>query len=142
MSQAVIKTGIEHIQLQAVHRALSEESYWAAGIPYETVEQAFRNSWCASIHVNGEQAGFARVVTDYATFAYLCDVYVEESHRGKSYGKLLVEHIMREPWVQGIRRFMLATRDAHGLYEQSGFLALKEPQKFMELVRDLYRKKA
>lgn len=141
-SQLIIKNGIEHIDLRAVHRALSEKSYWAAHIPYETVEKAFRNSYCVSLHDDGEQAAFARVITDYATFAYLCDVYVEEKHRGKSYGKLLMQHIMNESWVDGIRRFMLATRDAHGLYEQSGFLPLKEPQKFMELTRDLYQKNA
>ncbi len=142
MSAYELKTGIGHLDLQKVHRALAQESYWAAGIPFETVEKAFRNAYCVSIHAEGEQAGFARVVTDYATFAYLCDVFVEEKHRGNAYGKRLMQHIMNEPWATGIRRFMLATRDAHGLYEQSGFLALKEPHKFMELVRQPYPKNA
>lgn len=142
MQKILIKTGVEHIDLRTVHRCLSQDSYWAKNIAYETVEKAFQNSYCVSLHSGNELAAFARVITDYATFAYLCDVYVCEKHRGKGYGKKLMQHIMAEPWAAGIRRFMLATRDAHGLYEQSGFNPLKEPVKFMELVRDPYRKNA
>ncbi len=117
-----------------IHGFLSG-SYWAAGIPRETVDRALDHSCCFGVYEAGRQIAFARVITDHATFAYLADVFVVESHRGRGVGKHLVSAIMREPGLQNLRRWMLATLDAHGLYEQFGFGALSHPGRFMEIRR-------
>jgi GNAT superfamily N-acetyltransferase len=131
----------EDMNLSVVHGYISQ-SYWAKGIPLETMAKAIENSLCFGIFLNsGEQVGFSRMVTDKATFAYLADVFILEEHRGKDLGKWLMKTILDHPQLQGLRRMTLATRDAHRLYEQFGFKALANPQTFMELwVPDVYKK--
>jgi N-acetylglutamate synthase-like GNAT family acetyltransferase len=128
----VISTDKERIDLGIVHGFLAE-SYWAKGIPREVVARSIENSLCFGVYGYGKQVGFARVITDYATYAYIGDVFVLESYRGDGLGKWLMECIMRHPWLQGLRRWSLATMDAHGLYAKFGFTPLKTPQRFMEL---------
>ena len=123
----------ERIDLDAVHAFLSR-SFWAEGIPKELVARASANSVCFSLFDGSSQVGFARVVTDRATFAYLCDVYVLESHRGRGLGKWLIETVMTHPDLQGLRRFLLVTRDAHGLYARHGF-AVADAGRHMEIFR-------
>lgn len=123
----------------AIHAYLVR-SYWSEGIPRAVVEKAIANSLCFGLFQGAEQIGFARVVTDGATYAYLCDVYVLEEFRGKGLGVWLMECVMRHPDLQGLRRFSLATRDAHGLYRKFGFDALQKPQSQMEIVNhDIYK---
>jgi ribosomal protein S18 acetylase RimI-like enzyme len=139
-----ITTDPAKFDLDAIHAYLVR-CYWSEGIPRATVERAVANSLCfAVLHqapgLGKEQVGFARVVTDSATYAYLCDVYILEAHRGHSLGKWLMECVMRHPQLQGLRRFSLATRDAHGLYRQFGFHELSNPATAMEILRpDIYR---
>ena len=117
----------------AIHGYLSR-AYWSEGIPRDIVEKAIANSLCFGLFHGENQIGLARVVTDRATYAYLCDVYVLEEFRGKGFGVWLMECVMSHPDLQGLRRFSLATRDAHGLYEKFGFAELKKPESQMETV--------
>ena len=134
-----ISTERHRLDIAAIHRFLSQ-SYWSPGIPVATVERAIANSICFGLFHDRQQVGFARVVTDTATFAYLADVYVLDAHRGRGLSKWLMEVIMRHDDLQGLRRFMLATRDAHGLYRQFGFVPLGKPSAMMEIVRpDVYQ---
>jgi ribosomal protein S18 acetylase RimI-like enzyme len=129
------------LDLRAVHAYLTR-SYWSPGISFEHVERAARNSLCFGVYerATGAQAGFTRVVTDHATFAYLCDVYVLEEHRGRGLAKWMMREVMAHPALTGARRVMLATRDAHGLYRQSGFADVIRSTNLMEIVRpDIYR---
>lgn len=129
------------VDIKAVHQYLSEESYWAKNIPFETVKRSIENSLCFGIYKDGVQAGFARWVTDRATFAYLCDVYVHSDFRGLGLSKKLMSLMMFHPDLQGLRRYQLATFDAHGLYEQFGFKALENPERLMAIViPDIYSK--
>lgn len=121
----------DRIDLDAVHAFLAT-SYWASGISREVVERSARGSLCFSLFFGDAQVGFARVVTDRATFAYLADVYVLPEHRGRGLSKWLMETITAHPDLQGLRRWLLATRDAHRLYAQFGFTGLKAPERFME----------
>jgi Sortase and related acyltransferases len=118
---------------ERVHRWLAEESYWAQGRSRATQEAAIDGSWNFGAYDGdtGEQVGFARVVTDRATFAWLCDVFVDESARARGVGKLLVDRITTELDALGIRRSLLATRDAHGLYAQYGFAPLRDPSLYL-----------
>ena len=116
-----------------VHRFLSEESYWARGIPRDVVERAIENSLCFGLYSGPEQVGFARVVTDRAAIAYLGDVFVVAEHRGRGLGKWLIATVMAHPDLQGLRRFMLGTEDAHSLYERFGFRPLARPERMMEI---------
>jgi GNAT superfamily N-acetyltransferase len=120
--------------VEAIHRFLTQ-SYWSPGIPRAVVERAISNSLCLGVLLEGEQIAFARVITDKATFAYLADVYVLPEHRGKGLSLRLMEQIMEHPDLQGLRRMLLATRDAHTLYEKFGFKPLSAPQSVMELHR-------
>jgi GNAT superfamily N-acetyltransferase len=115
-----------------IHRYLANESYWAAGVPQSVVERALDHSLCFGIYRGRSQLAFARAVTDRATFAYLADVFVVAEHRGRGLGKWLVEAIGRHPELQGLRRWLLATRNAHALYAQYGFKPLANPARFME----------
>jgi ribosomal protein S18 acetylase RimI-like enzyme len=136
-----ISTDAARLDLAAIHACLTR-SYWSPGIPLATVEQAANNSLCFGVYESstGAQVGFARVVTDHATFAYLCDVYVLEAHRGRGLGKRVMREVMAHPAIIGARRVMLATRDAHGLYRQSGFVEAGREGNLMEVVRtDMYR---
>jgi len=124
----------ELLKINAVHNFLSEESYWAKNIPLETVEKSIKNSLCFGIYKDNEQAGFARWITDKATFAYLCDVYVTEKYRGLGLSKKLMAFMIFHPDLQGLRRYQLATLDAHELYRQFGFSELKNPERQMAIV--------
>jgi GNAT superfamily N-acetyltransferase len=133
-----ISTDPARLDVDAIHAFLTQ-SYWSPGIPRATVARAIANSLCFGVFWQGQQVGFARMVTDKTTFAYLCDVYVLEEHRGHGVSKQLMAHVMQHPDLQGLRRMMLATRDAHGLYTQYGFTALTAPDRIMEIVRpDIY----
>jgi GNAT superfamily N-acetyltransferase len=123
------------LDLATVHDFLANRSYWAAGRSAEVVRRAVENSLCFGLYEGVRQAGFARVVTDRATFAWLCDVFVLEEHRGQGLGKWLVGCVVAHPDMRGLRRLLLGTRDAHGLYEQFGFRPLAEPARFMEVFR-------
>ncbi len=118
-----------------IHRYLSERSYWAKGVPREIVERSIEHSLCLGVYQAGQQAGFARVVTDFATFAWLADVFVVEEKREQGLGKKLVAAVLAHPQLQGLRRFMLGTLDAHGLYTQFGFAPIKHVERFMEIHR-------
>lgn len=120
------------IDVAAAHRFLTG-SYWAPGVPRAVLERAFANSLCFAVYFGDSQVGFARLVTDRATFAYLADVYVLPEHRGKGLSKRLLEAVKAHPDLQGLRRIMLATKDAHGLYVQFGFKPLAAPERFMEI---------
>jgi GNAT superfamily N-acetyltransferase len=125
-----------------IHDFLSERSYWAQNVPRETVDRAIENSLCFGIYRDGGQVGFARVVTDCATFAWLADVFVTETERGHGLSKKLVTAVLAHPRLQGLRRFLLATLDAHGLYAQFGFQSMIEPERFMEIYRpNAYKQK-
>ena len=135
-----ISTNKDELDIDAIHDFISR-SYWAEGIPKETLAKAIKNSLCFGIFTSsGSQVGFARMITDSATFAYLADVYVLEGHRGKGLSKWLMKEILAHPDLQGLRRINLATRDAHSLYEKFGFKPLSSPQKVMEIIRpDVYK---
>jgi GNAT superfamily N-acetyltransferase len=120
------------LDVPLIHRFLAEESYWAQHIPLELVERSIENSLCFGVYHVDSQVGFARVVTDQATFAYLADVFVLPEHRGRGLSKQLMEVISNWPTLQGLRRWILATRDAHLLYAQFGFTALDKPQNLMQ----------
>jgi len=120
------------VDVDAIH-AFLRESYWAANIPREIVARSVQHSLCLGVYdAQGAQVGLARVISDYATFAYLCDVYVLEPHRGHGLGKALMQAVTSHPRLQGLRRFTLGTRDAHGLYAQFGFGPPSAPQNRME----------
>ncbi len=129
----VVSTDRSLLDLDAVHAFLAKKSYWAAGISRERLETAVANSLPFGVYCDGRQVGFARAITDYATFAYLADVYVDEAHRGRGVSKLLMEALLAHPQLQALRRWMLGTRDAHGLYAQFGFVPLEDPSRWMEL---------
>jgi len=135
-----ISTDPARIDLDTVHGFLTA-SYWARGIPRETVERSIKNSLCFGIYHGDRQVGFARVVTDRATFAYLGDVFVLPDYRGRALSKWMMECIMAHSDLQGLRRWMLATKDAHTLYRQYGFTELKAPQRWMEIHSpDVYKR--
>lgn len=136
-----ISTDPSRLDIRAMHAFLSR-SYWSPDIPLSTVERAARNSLCFGLYerATGRQVGLTRVVTDHATFAYLCDVYVLEEHRGRGLGKFLMRTVMDHPALTGARRTMLGTRDAHGLYRQFGFTDAAGTKVLMEILRpDMYR---
>lgn len=128
------------MDVDAIHAFLTQ-SYWSPGIPRETVARAIANSLCFGVFHDGRQVGFARMVTDRATFAYLADVYVLEAYRGRGVAGKLMDFIIAHPDLQGLRRMLLATRDAHGLYAKYGFTPLKAPDRLMEKhVPDVYQR--
>ena len=118
---------------ELIHRFLSERSYWAKGVPPEIVDRSLDHSLCIGIYQAGQQVGLARVVTDFATFAWLADVFVVEDKRRQGLGKKLVAAVLGHPRLQGLRRFMLGTKDAAGLYARFGFKPLAQPERFMEI---------
>lgn len=129
-----ITTDKARLDVDRIHRYLSEESYWAAGIPRELVQRSIENSLCFAALEGNELVAFARVVTDYATFGYIADVFVVPEHRGLGVAKDLMRAIREHPDLQTLRRWHLATRDAHGLYEKFGFTPLSKPEVHMEVV--------
>jgi GNAT superfamily N-acetyltransferase len=136
----VISTERARLDLDVIHGFLTE-CYWAKGIPRDVVARSIENSLCFGVYSGEKQIGFARVISDYATYAYIGDVFVLESQRGHSLGKWLMQCIMEHPQLQGLRRWSLLTRDAHGLYQQFGFTPLPAPERYMEIYnRDVYTK--
>jgi GNAT superfamily N-acetyltransferase len=135
----VVSTDRTRLDIDVIHGFLSN-CYWAKGIPRETVARSLEHSLCFGVYDgSGAQVGFARVVSDFATVAYLGDVFVLETHRGRGLSKFMMECIMAHPALQGLRRWILLTRDAHGLYQQFGFTPLKSADRYMELHRpDVY----
>lgn len=128
-----VSTDPTRLDFEAVYDFLSRESYWARGRARDVVRRSFEHSMCFSVSRGTETAAFARVVTDRAVFAYLCDVFVLPEHRGFGVGKALVEVVVSHPDLQGLRWFLLATSDAHGLYAQFGFEPLANPERFMAI---------
>jgi GNAT superfamily N-acetyltransferase len=134
----VVSTDPARLDVEAVHAYLTN-SYWATGISRAVVERSIAGSVCFGLFDDRKQIGFARVITDRATFAYLADVYVLDEYRGRGLGAWLMEVIIGHPDLQGLRRFMLVTRDAHWLYTKFGFVTVKSPERHMEIVRpDIY----
>jgi N-acetylglutamate synthase-like GNAT family acetyltransferase len=128
------------LDIDFIHSFLSN-SYWAEGISKEVIERSIEGSLCFGVYENTRQIGFARVITDKATFAYLADVFIDESYRGKGLSKELMKTIMSHPDLQNLRRFMLATRDAHGLYKQYEFSSLTNAERWMQIHQpDVYKK--
>lgn len=136
----VISTDRSRLNRELIHRFLSERSYWARGIPFEVVDRSIDHSLNFGLYEGDRQLGYGRVITDRATFAFMRDVFVLEEHRGRGLGTWLVETILRHPELQGLRRVMLATRDAHSLYRRLGFQPLLRPDRF--LAREISAKEA
>lgn len=131
-----ITTDREQLDIAFIHHFLSNESYWAQGRSFDVVQRAIENSLCFGVFKDDQQVGFARVVTDYATFAWLADVFIVADHRGLELGVWLIEVITAHPQLQGLRRWILATRDAHELYRKFGFKDLVEPNRWMERTQE------
>lgn len=132
--QATVTTDRSRLDIDFIHTALAA-SYWAKGIPRQVVERSIAGSLCFGVFLGERQVGFARVISDFATFAYLADVIVDEDERGKGHARALMDAVMAHPDLQGLRRFALATRDAHGLYAKYGFTPLRAPDVWMEIHR-------
>lgn len=136
----IISTDKSLLQLDVIHDFL-KNSYWAKNIPIEIVKKSIEHSICFGVYLDEKQIGFARVMTDQATFAYLADVFIIKEQQGKGYSKELMKFIMAHPELQGLRKFLLATADAHGLYKQFGFKELAKPERVMEItITDIYSK--
>jgi GNAT superfamily N-acetyltransferase len=137
----IITTDKSKMDIPVIHSYLTR-SYWSEGIPVETVAKAIDGSICFGLFHGDRQIGVTRVITDKATFAYLCDVFIDESYRGKGLGKWMIEVILEQEYLQGLRRITLTTRDAHGLYSQYGFAPLPIPERWM-MIQDseIYKKK-
>lgn len=133
MSNLHITTDKEKLDVTMIHRFLTNEAYWCKGISREKVAAAIDNSLNFGIYQDGEQVGYARIISDFTTIAYLGDVFIVKEHRGKGLSKLLLTEIMHHPTLQGLRRWILLTGDAHGLYRQFGWKDIADPAKWMEL---------
>jgi len=135
-----ISTNKEKLDIPFIHRFLSH-SYWAEDIPVDMVKRSIDGSMNFGVYNGSRQIGFARVITDHATFGYLADVFIDENYRGLGLSKWLMQTIMAHPQLQGFRSWQLATRDAHGLYAQFGFKPLENPERIMRIVvPDIYKK--
>ncbi|WP_433928508.1 GNAT family N-acetyltransferase [Sorangium cellulosum] len=135
----VISSDKSLLDLDRIHAVLAS-AYWSKGIPREVVERAIQGSLCFGVYKAGAQIGFARVITDHATFAYLADVFIVEEEKQRGYGKALIAHITEALGRLRLRRTLLATADAHGLYRQYGFTPLEKPDNFMEInVKEIYQ---
>jgi GNAT superfamily N-acetyltransferase len=128
----VIDTNRKRFDLDLIHAFLSKESYWATGRSRATIERSIQNSISFGIYEGKKQVGFGRVITDYATFAWIADVFIIEQYRGHGFAKWLMETMISHPKLQGFRRWVLATKDAHELYRRFGFEELKRPERWME----------
>ena len=135
-----ISTDRARLDVPLIHRFLSEESAWAAGIGLPLVQKAIDNSLCFGAYENSAQVGFARVISDFASFAYLCDVFVPATHRGRGISRMLIDAVLAHPELQNLRRFTLISSSARDLYRQYGWTALNVPQAHMErFAPDVYR---
>ncbi|MGH9873536.1 MAG: GNAT family N-acetyltransferase [Pyrinomonadaceae bacterium] len=128
----LISTDRSRLDVELIHEFISKTSYWGQGRSLEVVQRSLDNSLNFGLYKNTEQLGFARVVTDYATFAWIADVFVLPEHRGQGLSKWLMEVMLSHPRLQGFRRWVLATKDAHSLYERYGFIPLHRPERWME----------
>jgi len=135
MSEVTIQTGKEHMNVKMIHSFLNEESYWSKGISYELVDNSLANSFCVGAFINGQQVAFGRVITDYYTFGWFADFFVLPAHRGKGISKKMLSFILEQPWSRRLRRMMLNTSDAHGLYRQFQFKDLSSPANILEIYR-------
>lgn len=133
----VISTNRSRFNIEFIHSFLSTQAYWAIGRSFEVVERAIENSLNFGVFAGSQQIGFARVVTDFATFAWIADVFIIDEYRGRGLGVWLIEVITSHPKLQGFRRWILATRDAHELYRRFGFTELANPQRYMERMSDM-----
>jgi GNAT superfamily N-acetyltransferase len=139
MGNFTISTDRAKLDVDLIHHFLSTEAYWSKGIPLSTVETAIANSLNFGIYDGDQQAGYARIVSDFATVAYLGDVFILPEFRGKGLSKMLMQEVMNHPQLQGLRRWILLTGDAHGLYKQFGWSAIASPDKWMEKhCKDIY----
>ncbi len=136
----LVSTDKNKINVDYVHGFLSQ-SYWSPGVPVKVVKKAMKGSLCFGVYYKDKQVGYARMVTDKATFAYLADVFIDEDHRGKGLAKWLVETILAYPQLQNLRRILLATKDAHKLYEQCGFTSINNPERYMVYNPSVYKSK-
>ncbi|MDD8017804.1 MAG: GNAT family N-acetyltransferase [Bacteroidota bacterium] len=127
-----VSTDKTKLDVDVIHQFLSS-SYWAKGIPRSVIKKSIEHSLCFGVYHDTRQVGFARVISDFTTFAYLADVFILETYRGKGLSKMLMKEIVAFPQLRGLRRFILATRDAHGLYKQFGFTEIKHPDRWMEI---------
>lgn len=127
-----ISTDYSKLDLPFIHGFLSREAYWSKNIPYEVVQTAARNSLNFGVYHKNRQIGYARVITDYATIAYLGDVFVIQEFRGQGISKWMLENVMKHPSLQGLRRWILLTSDAHELYKKYGWTEIASPEKWME----------
>nr|WP_241025239.1 GNAT family N-acetyltransferase [Burkholderia sp. Ac-20384] len=135
-------TDKRELDVDAIFDFLHRDAYWSLGIPRDVVERAIEGSLCFGAYVGDRLVGFARLVTDHATFAYLCDVFVLPAERGNGYGRALIDHVFAQEMVQGLRRIMLVTSDAHELYRPVGFELSANPERMMEIRRpDIYAKR-
>jgi GNAT superfamily N-acetyltransferase len=137
----LISTDKSKLDISLIHKYLSEESYWAKNIPIETVAQSIKNSLSFGVYFGNQQIGFARIISDFTTFAYLADVFILTEFRGKGLSKWLLDAISAHPNLQNLRRWMLMTHDAQGLYSQKGWSIAKYPERVMEKAfPDIYTK--
>jgi len=137
----LVSTNPDKLDLTVIHGYLSR-SYWAEEIPFETVKRSVEHSLCFGVYTAGKQIGFARVISDYTTFAYLADVFILEEERGKGLSKFLMECILKHKELQGLRNFSLMTQDAHSLYARYGFKNIPKPENFMaKKIDGIYKKK-
>jgi len=133
MINIVIKHGKEQMDVKAINKFLSEESYWAKGISFDLVDKSLDNSFCVGAFIDDTQVGFGRVITDYYTFGWFADFYVLAAYRGNGISKKMLSFIIDQPWSKRLRRKMLNTSDGHGLYSQFGFTQLAQPTYIMEV---------
>jgi GNAT superfamily N-acetyltransferase len=140
----VVSTDPSRLDVPAIHRWLSEESYWARGVPLDVVRRGIEGSLNFGLYDDGGRTiGLVRIISDYASFAYVCDVFVLDEYRGRGLGVWLMECVAAHPRLQGLRRWMLGTKDAHGLYEKTGFTPLASPERWMEKADpDAYKRQA
>jgi GNAT superfamily N-acetyltransferase len=133
MSNYTISTDKSKLDIAVIHDFLSNHSYWAKNMPVEVLKKAIENCLTFGVYYDDQQVGFARVISDFATFAYLADVFILEAHRKKGLSRQLMQEILQHQALQGLRRFMLATQDAHALYASFGFTPLTHPEWFMQI---------
>lgn len=139
-NQYMISTDQTLLDIDVLH-AFLKQTYWSSGIPKEILQNAINNSLCFGVYEEKKQIGFARAISDFSTFAYLADVFIIESYRGKKLSSWLMQTIVSHPQLQGLRCWLLRTRDAHGLYKKFGFSQPKSPENYMEIsVSDIYLK--
>ena len=132
LTNVIVTTDKKKLDIDMIHAFLSKRSYWAKEIPLKLVKKSIKHSICFGVYIGGKQVGFARVISDRATFAYIADVFVLEDYRGQGLSSILMNAIMNFPKFQSLRRWMLVTADAHFLYEKAGFRIVAKPEKFME----------